>query len=130
MIRLIDCFVMKFLVLGVSLASSPWEFTGTTPNIREIFLGRCWQYQVLTSLNKLDFLTYNVNCSEVWDLFYKAVAFKHICDVTEDDYRPLFNLLARPKKLKDKVCAIAVPVFLFFKRFCMSFFLRVICVTV
>jgi len=79
-----------------------WETNGTTPNIKEIIIGRCWQYQAIVKLNRLDSLTMDVNCTEVWEAFHNVVKFKDSCTLTKEDYMPVFDLMQRKKKLKDK----------------------------
>ena len=83
-----------------------WETNGTTPNIKEIIIGRCWQYQAIVKLNRLDSLTMDVNCTEVWEAFHNVVKFKDSCTLTKEDYMPVFDLMQRKKKLKDKVSGV------------------------
>ena len=76
---------------------------GTTPHIKNVFLGRCYQYQILSEQNKLDILKTDVNCTQLWNAFHAAFAFKDSCNVTEDDYKEFFSLLYLPKRIPN-VC--------------------------
>ena len=89
-----------------TIGKKPWEFNGTTPMIKEILIGRCWQYQILVKQNKIDALTMDVNCTKIWEKFHSIVAFKDGCTLTKGDFKPFFDMLARDKRLKDKVCNI------------------------
>lgn len=83
-----------------------WMFkpiNGTTPHLKDIFIGRCWDFvstkrKHLQDPDKLD-------CHEMWKVFSKSFAFKGPCDVTYDDYTPFFNLY-KEKPLNNRVCAL------------------------
>ncbi|XP_074653131.1 ADP-ribosyl cyclase/cyclic ADP-ribose hydrolase-like [Tubulanus polymorphus] len=49
----------------------------TTKNLKEIMIGRCWEYQRL--VNPTPFLNNLKDCGALWELFYKAVSFKSSC---------------------------------------------------
>ena len=55
---------------------------GTPLHFKEIFIGRCWQYQMKIGLKD----TEQINCEKVWENFEQAFSFKGPCDVTTKDY--------------------------------------------
>ena len=80
-----------------------WMFKpvqGTTPHLREIFIGRCWDF----ATNKGKYLQdpSKVDCEELWRTFLKSFAFKGPCDPSFKDFAPFFNLFEE-KPLKDRV---------------------------
>lgn len=58
--------------------------SGTTPNIREIFIGRCWGYQHV--VNPSVFQSNPKNCSLLWQHFKEAFANRNPCDVPMGRY--------------------------------------------
>ena len=73
---------------------------GTTKHLKEIFLGRCWDFlenkaKDLENPTKLD-------CQELWKVFLKSFAFKEPCEVKFDDYTPFFKMYDE-KPLNDRV---------------------------
>lgn len=96
-------------LLAVQCANTyePWNFNGTTPSLKAIFLGRCAQYQELNVANKLPSLFENVNCLEMWELFTKAFKNKTQCvsNITEQSYGDYFSKLNSSRKLVNKVFA-------------------------
>lgn len=84
------CLVCHSLVLANS---------GTTPHLKDVFIGRCWQYQFLESQNKIDVLKTNLNCTMLWLEFHNAFAFKDPCDVTVKSYETLFSMFDTSKKI-------------------------------
>ena len=85
----------------------PWNFNGTTPSLKAIFLGRCGQYQELNVANRLPSLFENVNCSEMWELFTKAFKSKTQCvsNITEQSYEDYFSKFNSSRKLVNQVFA-------------------------
>ena len=61
---------------------------GSTPKIKEIVLGRCYEYQLKTIGPKADKWQ---NCNEIWDAFHKAFAHKKPCKPKSSDYKPFFE---------------------------------------
>nr|XP_060633932.1 ADP-ribosyl cyclase/cyclic ADP-ribose hydrolase 1-like isoform X2 [Anolis sagrei ordinatus] len=64
-----------------------WRGRGTTPHLREIVLGRCYNY-VATVNSELR----NKDCLKIWELFEKAFMYKDPCSITEKDYQPLMDM--------------------------------------
>ena len=61
---------------------------GTTPRIKEIVVGRCYDYQhKKIGLNSSTWK----NCSKIWDTFQGAFAYKDPCKLTFGDYKPYFQ---------------------------------------
>lgn len=58
---------------------------GSTTHLREIVIGRCWDYQRLKSHEVTK------NCSKIWGIFSKAFAYKDPCSVSFADYKPYFD---------------------------------------
>ncbi|XP_065670186.1 ADP-ribosyl cyclase/cyclic ADP-ribose hydrolase isoform X4 [Hydra vulgaris] len=90
-----------FVVAILFLTPKFIESGGTTQNLKEIFIGRCWHYQVLAKENKIDELKTIVNCTKLWNEFYASFAFKNPCDVTKNSYKPFFEMLENPKKIRN-----------------------------
>lgn len=59
---------------------------GSTPHLKDIVLGRCWDFQV-----QKQHAVSAKNCSKIWELFYTAFAYKDPCDTTFADYKPYFD---------------------------------------
>lgn len=80
-----------------------WMFkpiNGTTPHLKQIFIGRCWDFVTTKRKNLQD--PDKLDCQEMWKVFSKSFAFKGPCDVTYDDYTPFFNLY-KEKLLNNRV---------------------------
>ena len=83
-----------------------WMFkpiNGTTPHLKHIFIGRCWDFVTTKRKNLQD--PDKLDCQEMWKVFSKSFAFKGPCDVTYDDYTPFFNLY-KEKPLNNRVCVV------------------------
>ncbi|XP_063730032.1 ADP-ribosyl cyclase/cyclic ADP-ribose hydrolase 1 isoform X2 [Eleginops maclovinus] len=57
---------------------------GTTPNIKHIVVGRCFNY--ITLVNS----SLRIDCEEIWRQFEEAVVHQSSCNVTVDDYNHMF----------------------------------------
>ncbi|XP_019131011.2 ADP-ribosyl cyclase/cyclic ADP-ribose hydrolase 1 [Larimichthys crocea] len=57
---------------------------GTTPNIKHIVVGRCYNYITLVNPN----LRYD--CENIWRQFEEAVVCQSSCNVTVEDYHQMF----------------------------------------
>ena len=95
------CFMYVIVVAFLGPLAVLTDGAGTTPHLKNIFIGRCWQYQVLSEHSKIDVLKTDVNCTELWEAFTEAFAFKNPCKVNDKSYEKFFNLLHNPKKLKN-----------------------------
>ncbi|XP_068925569.1 ADP-ribosyl cyclase/cyclic ADP-ribose hydrolase 1 isoform X2 [Petaurus breviceps papuanus] len=67
-----------------------WKGRGSTPNLKEIMLGRCFTYirMVNPELGK--------DCLKIWETFKNAFICKNPCNITEKDYQPVMELAAYP----------------------------------
>ncbi|XP_066918488.1 ADP-ribosyl cyclase/cyclic ADP-ribose hydrolase-like isoform X3 [Clytia hemisphaerica] len=92
--------VVYVLLLLASLYRSTHS-AGTTPGLKEVFIGRCWQYQSISEHNKLPELKVNINCTKLWLAFYDSFAFKDPCTVGVDDYKTFFYMLHTSRKIKN-----------------------------
>ena len=61
---------------------------GSTPKIKEIVLGRCYEYQLNTIGPEADNWK---DCNEIWKAFHQAFAYKNPCTLAFDDYQPFFD---------------------------------------
>ena len=106
--RFLAAFLFSFS-LSFSSAYMPWIFTGTTPNIKEIIIGRCNQYQELNFQNRNPALYMDVDCKQVWDLFNSSFSFKDSCrsgEINDTSYDPLFKIINNKKLLNDQVVVV------------------------
>ncbi|KAG8453524.1 hypothetical protein GDO86_000233, partial [Hymenochirus boettgeri] len=66
-----------------------WKGQGTTKNLQEIVLGRCYNYLAMNpSIGVKD-------CNGIWQAFTDAVYKKNQCNITEDDYASLATLASQ-----------------------------------
>ena len=73
-----------FVCLLPSIVNLSYQ-SGSTPRLREIFLGRCWDYQY----QKFTPSSWK-NCTDIWDVFHKAFSYKEPCKLNFSDYEPYF----------------------------------------
>lgn len=78
-------FVCVSLLTNVELSSQ----SGSNLHLKEIFLGRCWDYQ----LQKLQPYKSTKNCSEIWSAFYSGFAYKDPCKLSFSDYESYFTAI-------------------------------------
>ena len=71
------CFLSALCAMSSALKSSP--------HLRDVVVGRCWEYQML------QFSPGKKDCWSLWDLFYKAFSCKDPCNITSSDYTPFFD---------------------------------------
>ncbi|KAK0064644.1 ADP-ribosyl cyclase/cyclic ADP-ribose hydrolase [Biomphalaria pfeifferi] len=76
--------VLAILLAALVLVTSAASRQGTTPNIKEVFIGRCWDYQEIRYNTILPIE--QKNCSHLWDLFFKAFSYHAPCDVRQVNY--------------------------------------------
>ncbi|CAI9589743.1 unnamed protein product [Staurois parvus] len=62
---------------------------GTTPNLRNIIIGRCYHYMSLYPATGVK------DCSGVWQELTDAVFRKEPCNITEEDYKKLAQVTAQ-----------------------------------
>uniref|UniRef100_A0ACB8E6P5 Uncharacterized protein n=1 Tax=Sphaerodactylus townsendi TaxID=933632 RepID=A0ACB8E6P5_9SAUR len=67
---------------------SQWKGKGTTQNLQEIVLGRCYNY--IMTMNPE--LSGGKDCHKIWELLQRAIMYKDPCSTREEDYQPLMDL--------------------------------------
>ncbi|XP_072049570.1 ADP-ribosyl cyclase/cyclic ADP-ribose hydrolase-like [Amphiura filiformis] len=77
--------------LDVGLCPMPMP-DGTTPNLEEIFLGRCWEFQYLYS-SQDNCPGARVDCSDAWQKFKTAFVGKDPCNINDNAYDELLGLI-------------------------------------
>ncbi|XP_009932658.2 ADP-ribosyl cyclase/cyclic ADP-ribose hydrolase 1 [Opisthocomus hoazin] len=68
-----------------------WKDRGTTRNLREVVLGRCYSY-VLARYPELG----DKDCLKIWESLKHAFIYKNPCNITSEDYQPLMELASHP----------------------------------
>ncbi|XP_038256663.1 ADP-ribosyl cyclase/cyclic ADP-ribose hydrolase 1 isoform X1 [Dermochelys coriacea] len=64
-----------------------WKDRGTTKNLQEVILGRCYNY--ITTVNPE---LRDKDCQKIWETIQKAFIYKNPCNITTEDYQPLLDL--------------------------------------
>ncbi|XP_078381093.1 ADP-ribosyl cyclase/cyclic ADP-ribose hydrolase-like [Oculina patagonica] len=80
-------YLASLLVL-LSFVEQSFQDKGSTPRIKEIVIGRCYDYQFKKF--GLNTTTWK-NCSKIWDALHGGFAFKNPCNLTFADYKPYFD---------------------------------------
>ncbi|CAG05492.1 unnamed protein product [Tetraodon nigroviridis] len=81
--------VMGGLIVLWLCAGEPGTQSGTTPNIKEIAMGRCYDYVTRVKPG----LRYD--CEDIWRRFEEAVGRQAPCNVTVEDYGRMFYAMAQ-----------------------------------
>lgn len=76
------------LFLLLSLVEQSFQDKGSTPRIKEIVVGRCYDYQFKKF--GLNTTTWK-NCSKIWDALHGGFAYKNPCNLTFADYKSYFD---------------------------------------
>lgn len=102
-------YFLSFLFILIASGNSsqaPWNYNGTTPNLKKIIIGRCEIYQRLILENsKVDSpLAVSIDCFQLWNVFNKTLAFKDPCQINASSYNEFFNFIDNGKDLNDQVC--------------------------
>lgn len=88
---------LLFIILKKSAESNPcYHGNGTTPNIREIVIGRCHEF---LSLNKIDNCPISQNdfdCEIIWKEFSSVLIGKEPCKIKLSDYNNYLLEVAHP----------------------------------
>ncbi|XP_032916449.1 ADP-ribosyl cyclase/cyclic ADP-ribose hydrolase 1-like [Catharus ustulatus] len=94
--------LLVLLVIVVVLASvrgrpevSPkmlkWQDNGTTKNLSEVILGRCYNF-IRVQRPELG----DKDCQKIWESLKDAFIYKNPCNITPEDYQPLMELASHP----------------------------------
>ncbi|NWH75772.1 CD38 hydrolase, partial [Piaya cayana] len=75
----------------VSLKMLNWTDRGTTKNLQEVILGRCYSY-VMARYPELG----DKDCLKIWESLKQAFIYKNPCNITPEDYQPLMELATHP----------------------------------
>ncbi|XP_068123735.1 ADP-ribosyl cyclase/cyclic ADP-ribose hydrolase 2 [Hyperolius riggenbachi] len=75
------------LVLVNGVIQKKWKGPGTTPNLENIIIGRCYDY-----IETVNPSVGEKNCSAIWDAFKSAFVSKDPCSVLPSDYELYINL--------------------------------------
>uniref|UniRef100_A0A8B9Q1Z2 ADP-ribosyl cyclase/cyclic ADP-ribose hydrolase 1 n=1 Tax=Apteryx owenii TaxID=8824 RepID=A0A8B9Q1Z2_APTOW len=68
-----------------------WEDIGTTRNLQEVILGRCYSYVSARHPELGD-----KDCLKIWESLKHAFIYKNPCNITTEDYQPLMELASHP----------------------------------
>lgn len=87
--------VLLILVNAAFVVSQydPEGHKGTTTNIKEVFKGRCWDYDVTRYISDLPRV--ETSCDQLWDLFFKAFSYQPPCAVALENYQPYLREAAQ-----------------------------------
>uniref|UniRef100_A0A3Q2ZDD9 ADP-ribosyl cyclase/cyclic ADP-ribose hydrolase n=1 Tax=Hippocampus comes TaxID=109280 RepID=A0A3Q2ZDD9_HIPCM len=81
-------FSMSAGVLVLCMCAAPLRArSGTTPNIKHIVMGRCFNYITLVNPD------IRSDCEEIWRAFEEAVLRQASCDVAAEHYRHMFRAM-------------------------------------
>lgn len=69
---------------------------GTTENFKEIVLGRCFHYKNILHKDNCEIYLSDLNCSQIWNEFSKAVIKKNPCQVSIEDFDSFLQLTSHP----------------------------------
>ncbi|XP_043918141.1 ADP-ribosyl cyclase/cyclic ADP-ribose hydrolase 2-like isoform X2 [Protopterus annectens] len=75
----------------IAKLQTEWHGPGTTLDLKEIILGRCYNY--IRTINPA--LNY-VNCTNVWEAFQNVFVNKDPCDIKKEDYSDFMELTRHP----------------------------------
>ncbi|CAH2299846.1 ADP-ribosyl cyclase cyclic ADP-ribose hydrolase 2 [Pelobates cultripes] len=76
-----------FIACLEGVAVKQWGGDGTTPNLGEIIIGRCYDY-----IETVNPSAGRKNCSEIWEAFKSAFVNKDPCSIFPSDYELYINL--------------------------------------
>ncbi|XP_031444262.1 ADP-ribosyl cyclase/cyclic ADP-ribose hydrolase 1-like isoform X2 [Phasianus colchicus] len=96
LIALVLAAVLASALTGRKEEASPeplrWQGRGTTRNLREIVLGRCYSYLAEGRVE----LGRDKDCLKIWESLKAAFIHKNPCNATTKDYQPLMELASHP----------------------------------
>lgn len=93
-IFLIGVVVLAFLLAKnhhTSMTPENWQGNGTTENLYEIFLGRCYEYVTMINPD-----AGNKDCRKMLQMLETSVMNKNQCDITAVDYQQFMEISSYP----------------------------------
>lgn len=95
--------ITLFLSLTTQIyAHADWNYTGSTPGLKNLVLGRCYEYQVLQLQYRTKELMTDFECDVFWRMFSDVFAYKDMCDFT-NKYDEVLDYIDNGHPIKDKV---------------------------
>ncbi|KAK7482705.1 hypothetical protein BaRGS_00026003 [Batillaria attramentaria] len=88
------CRLGWLLIFFPAMPSASADDVMATRNLREIFIGRCWDYRNVRYKNLLPDVS--VSCVKLWKLFSRSFAYKDPCSVTMEDYEDYIAAAKQP----------------------------------
>ena len=80
------------LKLGYQSEICSGTYPGTTPNFKNIFIGRCFYFLNVLHKENCDISLSKLNCSKIWDEFSNVIVNRNPCDITIQDYDKYIEL--------------------------------------
>lgn len=68
-------------------------YNGTTRNIQQIFLGRCYYFLNILQKDNCIINASNYDCNDIWNEFYNTIKGKDPCSLTIDNFSKLLNMV-------------------------------------
>ncbi|CAF1101961.1 unnamed protein product [Rotaria sordida] len=75
---------------------------GTTCGLKEIIIGRCYQYQYTNRGPYFNYQTNTKDCTELYEAFERAVRYKPFCEINMSTYEEYFKLTLKDIKPIDR----------------------------
>ena len=92
---IISIFICFFKSSYQSCHSST-NYTGTTPNIQEIFIGRCHDFLNVLRINDCDIDVSKYDCQRIWESFSSPIIGKEPCSLRMSDFDDFFQYTNHP----------------------------------
>jgi ADP-ribosyl cyclase 1 len=89
-------FIFYLSVFGFTkqvIAECKLKNNGTTKNLKEIFMGRCYSFLNLRQGSNCHIDPKNYNCTKIWQTFEAASTGKTPCNIHVNDYENFLNLV-------------------------------------
>ncbi|XP_067670148.1 ADP-ribosyl cyclase/cyclic ADP-ribose hydrolase-like [Haliotis asinina] len=65
---------------------------GTTPHLSEIFVGRCWDYNLIKYKTLMTMTNVDVDCEALWNAFFKSFSFQAPCSLSMQNYQEFMDM--------------------------------------
>lgn len=90
--------IIVICVLHYSYSCTSKNLDGTTRNLREIFIGRCYEFFHGTHQDKCNINPNRYDCNEIWYKFKEIVIGKDPCEIKMDDFNSFLKSVDHPIK--------------------------------